>query len=207
MKRELDVANWNRKDHFNFFSRFDEPFYGATVEVNCTGAYRICKHLGHSFFLYYLHKTLIAVNRIEALCYRQEGAKVFEYDTINASATINRPDGTFGFSNIKFHDDFRTFQEEGRKEVDRVRSEVTLNPDITGQDVIHFSALPWLRFTSLSHARNFGRGDDSVPKISFGKLAETNGIKSMPVSIHVNHALVDGSDLGAFFDQLGSFLE
>ncbi len=41
---------------------------------------------------------------------------------------------------------------------------------------------------------------DSAPKISFGKMTETNGEKSMPVSIHVHHALVDGVDVGRYID-------
>jgi chloramphenicol O-acetyltransferase type A len=42
MKQQLDVENWNRKEHFLFFKQFEEPFFGATV-IDCTKAYALQK--------------------------------------------------------------------------------------------------------------------------------------------------------------------
>ncbi|WP_368662512.1 CatA-like O-acetyltransferase [Zobellia laminariae] len=63
MRKEINVETWYRKDHFEFFSKFDEPFYGITAKVDCTKTYNTAKDKGHSFFLSYLHKSLVAVNR------------------------------------------------------------------------------------------------------------------------------------------------
>jgi chloramphenicol O-acetyltransferase type A len=65
--------------------------------------------------------------------------------------------------------------------------------------------LPWLNFTSLSHARAFSF-KDCIPKISFGKMTEQNGVKTMPVSIHVHHAIADGSDVGLFVEKFQEIL-
>ncbi|CAN0591229.1 unnamed protein product, partial [Ectocarpus sp. 12 AP-2014] len=27
MRKELNIHEWSRKEHFNFFSKFSEPFY------------------------------------------------------------------------------------------------------------------------------------------------------------------------------------
>jgi hypothetical protein len=63
-------------------------------------------------------------------------------------------------------------------------------PALLRHNVIHFSAIPWLNFTSLSHARSY---TDSCPKISFGKMMTTDdGTKTMAMSIHVHHGLIDG---------------
>jgi chloramphenicol O-acetyltransferase type A len=70
----------------------------------------------------------------------------------------------------------------------------------TAENVIRYSALPWLDFTSLSHARMFSL-PDSCPRISFGKMTEKGGGRSMPVAIHVNHALVDGIHVGQYVDR------
>jgi chloramphenicol O-acetyltransferase type A len=48
--------------------------------------------------------------------------------------------------------------------------------------------------------------DDSCPKISFGKMTNHNGKRTMPVSIHVHHALVDGLHLGQYIDCLQGLL-
>ncbi|MGZ5253412.1 MAG: CatA-like O-acetyltransferase [Flavitalea sp.] len=70
MKKKIHIEDWARKDHFQFFSRFEEPFFGITVSVECTSAYEYCKSNGHSFFLYYLYQSLRAVNESENFRYR-----------------------------------------------------------------------------------------------------------------------------------------
>jgi len=200
MKRIIDIETWARKDHFRFFSQFEEPFFGVCVSVDCTRAYAISKEVKTSFFLSYLHKSLLAANRIEPFRYRIIDGDVFVYDSINASPTINRPDGTFGFAYMEFCEDFVQFQVIAQREIDRIQNSTGLVPAVSGENVIHFSSTPWIAFTSLSHARSFSFKDSS-PKISFGKMTETEGKRLMPVSIHVHHALMDGFHVGQFIDE------
>lgn len=199
MKNKLDIEKWSRRSHFHFFRKFDEPFFGITAEVDCTEAYQSYKKLNTSFFLYYLHKSLISVNALEEFRYRIEDDEVFIYDQINASATINRPDGTFGFSYINYNPDYAQFEKEALQEIERVRKETELVPGSLSANLIHYSSIPWLRFTSISHARHFENAD-SVPKITFGKVFKTGDRFMMPVSVHVHHALMDGAHVGRFFE-------
>ncbi|MEL6557909.1 MAG: chloramphenicol acetyltransferase [Bacteroidota bacterium] len=200
MRKELDLDNWSRRSHFDFFKDFDEPFFGVTANVDCTYAFENYKNLNTSFFLYYLYQSLVVVNSIEEFRYRIEGEKVFVYDEIGASATINRPDGTFGFSYLNFHKDFKTFEHSALAEIEKVRADNRLIPGSTSANVIHYSSVPWIKFTSLSHARKFD-GKDSVPKITFGKVFRDHDRYKMPVSVHVHHALMDGFHLGRYFEQ------
>ena len=109
MKQQIDIKNWNRKEHYEFFSTFEEPFFGITTPIDCTIAFEKSKELNISFFIYYLHKTLIAINQIENFRYRIEDGNVFLYDEIDSSATIMRADKTFGFSFMKFNADLTEF--------------------------------------------------------------------------------------------------
>lgn len=199
MKTYIDIDNWERKDHFSFFKGFNEPFFGVTAEVDCSVAYSDAKRRNVSFFLYYLHKALAAANQIEAFKYRIEGDRIARYETVNASPTVPRPNGTFGFSYMKYQPAFDDFYPAALKEMDRVSKETTLIPATSNENVIHFSALPWIKFTSVSHARHYAISD-SIPKISFGKIHESAGAKLMPVSIHVNHAVMDGYHVGQYID-------
>jgi chloramphenicol O-acetyltransferase type A len=199
MKKLLDIDNWPRKDHFNFFRQFEEPFFGVTVTVDCTEAYQRAKEERVSFFLYYLHKALVAANAVEPFRYRIKGSEVLVYDEVHASPTINRPDGSFGFAYMDFHRDFGAFYEGAQEEIEKVQNGTGLIPAVSDENVIHFSSIPWINFTSLSHARSFSF-NDCIPKISFGKMTENNGIKTMPVSIHVHHALMDGYHVGQFVE-------
>jgi len=200
MKKLIDIENWNRKEIFKFFSKFSEPFFGVTVNVECTNAYSKSKEKQVSFFLYYLYRALKSANKIDNFKYRIIDNEVYEFDVINASPTINRPNGTFGFSYIDYYENEDKFYLKAREEIIEIQSTNSLIPAISGENVIHFSAIPWIDFTSISHARSFSH-PDSCPKISFGKMTETKGKKSMPVSIHGHHGLMDGFHVGQFIDE------
>ncbi len=198
--RFLNIDNWPRKEHFYFFSQFDEPFWGVTVELDCTEAYRKAKETNSSFFVLYLHKSIVAVNRIEEFRYRiDDQDRIVIHDTIHASATITRPDGSFGFSYINFDEDFNVFERHAKKEIERVQNTTDLKPATTSENVVHYSSIPWVKFTAISHARIYSQ-KNSIPKISFGKLTEKEGKRMMPVSIHVHHGLVDGFHVGNYCD-------
>ncbi|MFV5683848.1 CatA-like O-acetyltransferase [Flavobacterium sp. GB2R13] len=201
MKILLDIENWNRKTHFHFFRQFEEPFFGATVEIDCTKAYETAKALDASFFIYYLHKTLVAVNAIESFRYRISDDKIYVCDQINGSATIGREDGSFGFSLMEYNADFTIFKATASAEIERIQNTTGLFTRTFEEDnVIHFSAIPWLNFTSLSHARSY-TFPDSCPKISFGKMiVAQNGKRTMSMSVHVHHGLMDGLHVGQFVD-------
>lgn len=205
VKKHLDIARWPRKDHFNFFRKFEEPFFGVTLPVDCTRAYAKAKSLNVSFFLYYLHQSLVAANETEPFRYRISGEDVFIYDQVNASPTINRPDGTFGFAYLDYHENFETFHRHAAVVIEDLKKSTGLVPAISGENVIHYSSVPWLNFTALSHARSFSF-NDSIPKISFGKMTEENKKLTLPVSIHVHHALMDGYHVGRFADRFQTLL-
>ena len=203
MFHNLDMETWNRKSHFDFFCSMEEPFFGIVADLDCTIAYQYCKESGYSFFAYYLHKILTAINGIENFRYRIKNGKVIVYDFIDASATISRTDTTFGFSFMKFDIDFDVFQQTVATESERVlKTTGIFTREFSYDNLIHFSALPWVKFTSLSHSRSFTM-EDSCPKITVGKMSvSSEGLRSMPISIHVHHGLVDGYHVGLFLEKL-----
>lgn len=205
MKQKLNLDTWNRKEHFLFFKQMEEPFFGVTTRVDCTKAYAKAKELGVSFFTYYLHKTLIAVNSVENFRYRIIDNEVYVFDQIDASATILREDKTFGFSLMKYDQNLNAFAEITRNEIARIQNTTGLITRDFEINLIHFSALPWIDFTSYSHARSY-TWPDSCPKISYGKMVTENGQKSMAISVHVHHGLADGYHLGQFLTLLQELL-
>ncbi len=205
MKHLIDLENWERKDHFEFFSKFSDPFWGLTYNVDCTIAYERAKDENYSFYLYYLYQSLRAVNQVDAFKLRIEDDLPVQYDQIDASATVDRPDGSFGFSLMVFKADFNEFQQLARAEIARVRAGRGLETDVAGQNVIHYSAVPWISFTSLSHASH-SAFKDSIPKISFGKTFRQGDQLLMPVAIHAHHALVDGFQAGQFTELFQKYL-
>ena len=56
MKQKIDITSWNRKEHFEFFSTFEEPFFSITTPIDMTIAYEKAKVKQIPFFVYYLNK-------------------------------------------------------------------------------------------------------------------------------------------------------
>jgi chloramphenicol O-acetyltransferase type A len=199
MKQLVDLQAWERKDQYQFFKQFDEPFFGVCVKVDVTEAYQKAKEQNLSFFLYYLYQSLLAANQIEPFRYRIKGEDVWVYDEIHASPTINRPNGTFGFAYVDYTTNFLQFLAQAQQEITRIQNSTGLVPALSGENVIHYSSVPWINFTGISHARAYSF-PDSCPKISFGKMTEENGRRVMPLSVHVHHALMDGFHVGQYID-------
>ena len=201
MEKELDLNNWKRKEHYNFYSKYDEPFWGIVSEIDCTIAHEKSKKNNLSFFLYYLHKSIIAMNLIDEFRYRIRDEKVIVYDEIHSASTIGRDDETFGYSFIKYDRDFDKFTATANKEIGRIKntSGLSLNENSERLDVIHYSSLPWFKFSGLTHARNFAY-KDSIPKIVFGKYFVVNEKKIMNVSLNAHHGLADGLHAAKYFE-------
>ncbi len=205
MKTKLDIESWNRKEHFKFFSKFDEPLYHLNMDVDCTeGHDKVIARKG-SLFTWYLYNAMKASNTVKEFRYRIEDGEVVVYDIIHASPTISRVDGTFGFAQVDYYEDFGVFQERLNDEIERVKATTGLFTSPERIDVIHYSALPWFSFTGLTHPRNYNDGD-SIPKISFGKIFKRDNRMMLPLSLLVHHGLIDGYHVGQYVDSFTEFL-
>ena len=191
LKYKLDLPTWKRRDHFNFFRTFEQPFWGISTEINCTQAHAYCKAAGISFFMYYLYQSLRAANGIKEFKYRIEGQDIYEYQSISGSITVLRNDETFGFAYFDYNEDFSVFSQATKSNITsiKVTSGLQPNPDINS--VIHYSVLPGIKFTNMQHAQHLS-GQNSVPMIVFGQYHNSNGQILLPISVHVHHALCDG---------------
>lgn len=200
--RKIDKEHWNRREHFEFFSKMASPYFGIVSEVDCTKAYEYSKDNGHSFFAYYLFKSMNAINRVEELKLRIVDQDVILFDRIHAGTTIGRLDGTFGFAFVNFSERFSDFNKELQTEIVGVNScsGLRLNNDDIKKDLIRHSTFPWHKFTALLHPTNFDKSE-SVPKITFGKFFIQNERKLLPISIEAHHGLVDGLHLANYLNE------
>lgn len=203
--KKIDLSNYPRKEHFEFFGQFDEPFFGVTVDVECGKAMQYCKEESISFYQFYTFQILKSINEVPELRHRLIDGEIFDMEEIHVSSTVLREDKTFGFSKILYKNSFVEFAKGMKEETQRVKNSAGLNLIPDQRDVIHYTAAPWLNFTSISHARHF-KFKDTIPKLAVGKAIEKVGNCMLPVSIHAHHALVDGYHLSLFYEKLSQFL-
>lgn len=205
--KEIDIANWNRKEHFEFFSKMASPYFGITTEVNCTLAFQKSKENNISFFAYYMHQSIRTVNAIPEFKLRIIDDKVFELAPIDVGTTIGRKDGTFGFSLISYSEDFETFNANLQQEVEAVQNSTGLRAHVEDNkmNLVRYSTLPWISFSALLHPTPL-HAKESIPKITFGKVNNRNGEQFLPISIEAHHGLMDGFHMAKYLEKFQYFL-
>ncbi|WP_298894789.1 CatA-like O-acetyltransferase [uncultured Psychroserpens sp.] len=201
----IDLDTWKRQAHYEHFSKFTDPYFGVVIPFDVSEAYRFAKSNQISFFGKYLHDCMKAINDVDELKLRVENGDIVQYDTINASATIMRTNKTFGCSYIEFDNKLEEFLINLDKEKKRIEHSNELFPERNDLSCVHCSALPWVNFSG--HKEPVSGAMESVPKLAFSKIEnQQDGKIMMNVSIHVNHALVDGYHVGLFSEKFQHYL-
>jgi chloramphenicol O-acetyltransferase type A len=198
-RQKINLETWERRAAFHFFKNFTEPYHGVCLRVDCTATYRYAKQHHLSIFLSLLHRSLVAAHQVENFRTRIVAGTVWRYEQINAGSAVGRANGTIGLGHYPFRQRIDEFVREASIELDRMRQrdDIEHYPEA---NLIRYSVLPWFDFTSISHARDFAH-EDSAPRITFGKITEADGRRTMPVSIHVHHALADGLQVAQFVEK------
>jgi len=206
--QHIDLKSWSRRQQFAFFRDFEDPFFNVTANVDVTALRSVSDgDADVSFSAGYFHAALTAANTVENFRYRMRGDGVVLYELIHGGSTVLKPDETFGFGYFRFERDFAPFQRGLREGLEKVLEEGdSFDPKDDRDDLIHFTVIPWVAFTGTKHARR-PIPNDSVPKIAIGKCHEQNGRQLLPISVDVNHALVDGLHIGRFFEALQTYLD
>lgn len=198
----IDQESWKRREHFEYFSGLDDPYWSIVTTLNCSKTFQQARSSGTSFFLSYLHQALLATLKVEEMRLRVVDGQIVCYDCLHASATVLRDDETFGCCFIEFKQNFDEFCENARMQIEatKMRSGMCLERDVE-LDQIHFSTIPWQSFSGLTYARNL-KPQDSVPKITFGAVSKNGEQNTMPVAIQVHHGLIDGLHVARYLEEL-----
>ncbi len=199
--RLIDIDEWKRREHFELYRQFANPFFNICVEVDATRVWKICETPeGPSFFLVSVFLALRAANEVEAFRTRVRRDGAWVHDRVSITPTVLRADQTFAFVRLEPAERFGDFE---RVSTAAVREACEIKPLVVSHptdDIVYQTTLPWVRFTSFSNAIK-GEGD-SVPRIAFGRCSGDGDQWKLPVSVEVHHAVVDGLDVAAFLESL-----
>lgn len=203
---KINFENWERKDHFDFFKDYDDPFYNICADIDVTNLHSFCEKNNLSFFISSLYLSQKTVNQITELKYRIRNGEVYKCDNINAGSTVLNNNKTFGFCYYEYFQEFSEFYQNTKQVLDERDGTTSLINNPYEDNIVYYSVIPWISFKSMSHPKKHIK-DDSIPRIVFGKYFKINNNLLMPVSIEVNHSLVDGYHLGQYFELFSNFCE
>jgi chloramphenicol O-acetyltransferase type A len=202
MTKYLEISSWTRREIFEFFRNFDKPYFNICTQLDITALLLLMRERPElSVSMAYHYFALRAANDIEPFRYRLREGKVIVHDVIHGGTTVMLPNETFTLAYFEYDDNFDKFMSAAQASVkEAVSGDGAFRPNAR-DDMIHFTTLPWISFTSFSHARNWS-SEDSVPKIAFGKFTEVNNHTLLPFSVEVHHALMDGLHVGRYVARL-----
>jgi chloramphenicol O-acetyltransferase type A len=202
MDHYLDLENWSRRELFEFFIDYENPYFNVCTSLDVTRFLAFVRtRPGVKISLAVHYFALRVANEIEPFRYRLKEKKVFVYDVVNGGTTVLLPNESFAYAYFDYQRDFEKFVTDMGKAVDEIRTGSGPLKPTQRDDVIYHTTLPWISFTSFAHARTPGRGD-SVPRLVFGKLTNENDRTILPISVEVHHALMDGLHVGRFLSRL-----
>lgn len=213
MKHKVCIETWERRDNYRFFEKFLNPCISFTAEVRCTGARKLTRENGESFFLHYLYAILRAVNEIRELRFRFDAdGEVVWFDTVDVMVPVRINDsGKFYTVRIPWHPDFATFYAEAFRIVHTLPADgdpYAATHAASGDDrynVVLVSAIPDLFFTSITYTQQHAHGND-YPLMNVGKAVERGGEWIMPVALSVDHSFVDGAHIADFYKRVETYL-
>ena len=200
--KQIDLESWGRYQQYLFFKDFDSPFFNLCSELEVTKLKKFCKLKNQPFFISILYESLYIANSIKEFKLRLTDDGVVEYNSIYAGSTVLNQDKNFNFCYFDYFEEFRQFSNNAKQIINSAKSNsYKFQPRESEIGLLHFSTMPWVSFTSITHARNF-KNNDSIPKIVFGKFYKKKKKWYLPISIEVHHALMDGYHVGKYLKLL-----
>lgn len=203
--RAIDWESYPRKAHFAYFSAMADPYAGVTAPVDVTGFLAACRERRVPFFLSFLWCAGRAANAVPQLRQRIVDGRPVEFSSCDTSHTVLRADGTYCYCRLDCTRPFGEFlpQAVGRQEEAKAGGDLDDGEDALS--LLFVSTLPWVGYTALRQPAPAPA--DSNPRITWGRYDEAGGRIAMPVTLLVNHALVDGAHMGRFYQVLEEELE
>lgn len=205
MEHPVDLNTWPRAAQFHFFRTFQRPHFAVTSRIDVTPLMTRHKPRGVSPYRASLYAIGAGIHAVPELLMRFRDEAVIRHDAVELSMTVPTKAGSFSYAYVPFHSDFATFDATAKTLIEAA-AEGGLAANLGERDdLCYMSCLPWLDYSSINNA--MPGPDDSIPRVSWGKIVEVDGCWSMSMTLEVHHALADGAHVGAYFNAVQQALD
>ena len=216
MFHPIDMAGWERRELFYYFSQMAPTGYSLTVDVDVTEVLRVTRERGIKFFPAYLWLVTRNLNRQQAFkCAVKDGA-VGYYDTLTPLyAMWHEESHTFSLMWTEYDESFSVFYGNyvRHQQLHGQNRGVLARPELPPENAYTVSALPWVEFKHFA-VHSYENKPYYFPSVEAGKYREEAGRVLMPLSMTCHHATTDGyhvseflKDLQRDMDRFGELLE
>lgn len=199
--RELNMEDYPRRDHFEYFRAMANPWTGLTVDIDVTEVMKKREETRWPVSLLITYAVGRAANAVPEFRRRIVENDIIEYDHCMTSHTEMRSDGSYGYCALDdTGKDFETYVAYARGRQEQVRAKKGLDEEGNAMQYLFLSCTPWVAFTHVIQPTP-GQAD-SNPRIVWGKVFTREGRQYLPINVMVHHAIVDGLHIAKFFENL-----
>ena len=199
--KDIDIYNWKRKAHYEYYQSFDNPCFSLSVNIDITLLIEKIKEKNLKFFPTFLYCLIKGMNQVEELKYRIRKNQVLVHEMIHPSYTVLNEHECFVFCYSEFIVDFEIFYQNVLNDIETALHGNNLEDEEGKDDLVYISSIPWISFTGLTHP--FKKDDlHSIPRVNFGKYFVENKIVKLPISVQAHHGLVDGLHIARLFENI-----
>jgi chloramphenicol O-acetyltransferase type A len=196
--RTIGLEGWPRKEHYQFFQKFDYPYFSLCVDMDISAFLPQIKESKISFTAAMMYLIARVANNIPEFRQRVREGDPIEYPVVHPSATILSQNNLFTFCTVRYDPDFEQFIRAAEREIALVKEQPGLEEKIQNDSMLFMSSIPWVSFTSFQHPLKLNPAD-SVPRFAWGKYQREGEAVKMPLSVQGHHALMDGLHAGQFY--------
>lgn len=202
--RLIDWERYPRRAHFEYFHAMPDPYAGVTAQVELTPFFTVCRRDRLPFFLSFLYCAGRAANAVPQLRQRIVDGRPVEFSTCDTSHTVMREDGTYSYCRLNCMQPFEDYLPAALTAQAQAKACGGLDDGEDALSLLFVSSLPWINYAALRQPTPVPA--DSNPRLTWGRYGEENGKILMPVTLLVNHALVDDSHIAQFYAALDEAL-
>ena len=210
MRKEIDVGTWDRREHFEYYSKISTPHYCIAFNIDITKL--LCYTRKHHISFYYslIYLCTQSINSIDEFLLEIEGNRVFQVKRRVPCFTDLRKNATaFHMVSLPCEGTLIEFATRAREESLNHPLPVDALAGLDEPQII-YSCIPWADITMCSNERDYNDPklkDDTAPILVWGKYTQHGDKYMINMTLDVNHRLIDGYFVGLFVHKLESMIE
>src|SRR5436190_21741808 len=105
----LDISSWSRRELFEFFIDYTNPYFNVCLELDVAKLKQFVEARSVKISLALHYFALRIANEIEPFRYRLKARRILIYDVVHGGTTVLLPNESFVYAYFDYDSNFEKF--------------------------------------------------------------------------------------------------
>lgn len=192
--RVVNIDEYYRKDIYRHFTEDCKCSASVTSRLDVTKLVEYSKQSGSKFYINFIYLIAKVLNSREEyrMQYDYTKEELIVFDQVNPSHCIfNAETELYSLVYSEYNEDYKKFYQNCLVDIEHAKARNSYGLDLTKRNYFDTSYLSWLSYDSL-HVELPDGYLHFLPIIHWGRYTQDGDRLTMPVTVRMNHASVDG---------------